>query len=270
MRGTSLRSREAVREEFAPVLAAAGADAETLGGQLFVVADAVDTSGALQRSLTDLSRSDRDKKALAEAVLAGCDARVRAIAGYAAGREWAKPRDLVLALERVGVDAVLSGAEQRGKLDTVQTELFEVTRAIMGNRELSDALSDPLGRLDQRQVLLRRIFGGKVDEATATLIERAAASLTHHHIVPALQELEALAAERQHRSIATVIVSAALSSAQVDRLTGLLERTYSRPIQVDQIIDPAVVGGVRIQIGNDVIDSTMLARLAEARRELVS
>jgi F-type H+-transporting ATPase subunit delta len=67
-----------------------------------------------------------------------------------------------------------------------------------------------------------------------------------------------------------VTTGAVLSQAQQDRLSALLERAYGRAVQLNVTVDPEVLGGLRVQVGADVVDSTVLSRLADARRRLVS
>ncbi|WP_449386623.1 F0F1 ATP synthase subunit delta [Cellulomonas soli] len=61
-----------------------------------------------------------------------------------------------------------------------------------------------------------------------------------------------------------------LTDTQAERLGRILEQAYGRAVQVNVIVDPDVLGGLRVQVGAQVVDSTMLSRLADARRRLAS
>ena len=61
---------------------------------------------------------------------------------------------------------------------------------------------------------------------------------------------------------------AVLSAAQRERLGAILEQAYGSEVQLNVTVDATVLGGLRIQIGSDVIDSTVLSRLDDARRRL--
>ena len=63
---------------------------------------------------------------------------------------------------------------------------------------------------------------------------------------------------------------APLDAAQSERLASLLATALGRQVELNVIVDPTVVGGLRVQSGPDVIDATVLARLADARRRLAS
>ena len=79
---------------------------------------------------------------------------------------------------------------------------------------------------------------------------------------------EAGASERHGQGVATVRVAHELTEADRDRLAAALQRQYDRPVHLNVLVDPEVLGGIRVEIGDDVIDGTVAARLADARRLL--
>lgn len=269
MRGTSGASLAAAQERFEPVLRSAAGEAITLGEQLFAVVTALDGSGALRRSLADPSRGGEDKARVVSAVLADrFDERVVDLVAGLARSRWSSDADLTDAVERLGLDAVLAAADSRGALETVEDELFRLTRTLVGQREARQALSDESAAPERRTALVDALVEGKVDEVTLVLVRRATTTLRGRRFVPTLTWYGEVAAERRRRLVATVTSGSVLTEAQEERLGGILERAYGRPVQLNVTVDPAVVGGLRIQVGADVVDSTVLSRLADARRRL--
>jgi F-type H+-transporting ATPase subunit delta len=270
MRGESGASLAAASTSYEPVLTAAGVDAVELGEQLFAVSDALDASGSLRRTLTDPSLPAEAKAGVSAQLLAAFDPRVRDLVGDLVGRRWARELDLGHAIEHLALESVLASAQSRDGLVTVEDELFRVTRLLSGERELRIALSDVQAALDNRLTLADSLFAGKVDQVTLLLVHRATTNLRHRRFVPNLLAYSDVAAARRRRLVAGVTSAVELTPVQVERLAALLERAYGRGIQLNVTVDAAVVGGLRIQVGADVIDSTMLSRLAEARRRLAS
>ena len=84
----------------------------------------------------------------------------------------------------------------------------------------------------------------------------------------ALNEYQKVAASVAGENVATVRVARALSDAERQRLADTLSRQYGRPVHLNTIVDPDVLGGIRVEIGDDVIDGTVSARLDDARRLL--
>lgn len=271
MRGTSLASLHAAQDRLQPVLAAAGEQAHTIGDQLFAVVDALDATGALRRSLADPSRSAQDKADLARTILApGFDPRtVEIVEGLARGR-WSSERDLTDAVDILGIDAYLASAQARGALETVESELFQITRELVGQREVRQALSDSSTDPARRIKLVDDILVGKADPVTIAICRRATGIPRGERFVPALVRVGGMAAARRHRIVAAVTSGSELSPAQLDRLGALLEGAYGSAVQIELTVNPEVVGGLRIQIGSDVVDSTVLTRLADARRRLAA
>jgi F-type H+-transporting ATPase subunit delta len=103
---------------------------------------------------------------------------------------------------------------------------------------------------------------------TVVLARRATTALRGRRFVAALTEIGEVVAERRQRLVASVTSAVVLTQAQTDRLGALLERAYGRAVQLNVSVDPSVLGGLRIQVGADVVDSTVLSRLADARRRL--
>lgn len=268
MRGTSGASLAAAQERFEPVLRSAAHEATVLGEQLFTVVTALDESGALRRSIADPSRDGDDKARLVAGLLGGFDERVVDLLSGVARSRWSSEADLVDAVERLGLDAVLAAAESRGVLETVEDELFRLTRALVGQREARQVLSDESVAPDRRTALVDTLLEGKVDEVTLALVRRATTTLRGRRFVPTLVWYGDVAAERRRRLVASVTSGSVLSASQEQRLEAILERAYGRPVQLNVTVDPAVVGGLRIQVGADVVDSTVLSRLADARRRL--
>jgi F-type H+-transporting ATPase subunit delta len=111
------------------------------------------------------------------------------------------------------------------------------------------------------------LLQGKADAVTVRLVERAVDG-RGRHFAASMRAYMVAAAARRNASIATVRVATDLSEADRARLAEVLGRQYGRDIQLNVIVDPNVVGGVRVDIGDEVIDGTIAARLDEAQRRI--
>ena len=59
-----------------------------------------------------------------------------------------------------------------------------------------------------------------------------------------------------------------LTEAQRERLASVLARTYGHQVHLNIEVEPDLIGGIRVEIGDEVIDGTVISRLHEARRRL--
>ncbi len=269
MRRTSQASLDAVAAGYEPVLRTAGAQAATLGEQLFAVVDALDGSSTLRRALSDPARDGDSKAALATQVLAGrADDRVVEVLSALARARWSGESDIADAVEQLAADSVLASAQNAGELERVEEELFRIVRLLAGQRELRRGLGDRQASPEARAELVQRVFGGSTHPATLALVTRAAQAPRGRGIVASLTELERLIAARRRKLVAAVSTAQPLTKAQSARLATLLETAYGRSVQLNISVDPGVVGGLRIEVGSDVVNATVLARLDDVRRRL--
>jgi len=118
-----------------------------------------------------------------------------------------------------------------------------------------------------RQQLIRGLLEGKADVSTVRLAERAVDG-RGRSFAASMRSYQVAAAARRNASIATVRVATDLSEAERTRLADALSRQYGRQVQLNVIVDPQVVGGVRVDIGDEVIDGTIAARLDDAQRRI--
>jgi len=92
---------------------------------------------------------------------------------------------------------------------------------------------------------------------------------TYRTINLALAAYREVAAQSKDEAVATVRVVQPLSDADRDRLAKALSQQYGREVHLNEIVDSGVLGGMRVEIGDDVIDGTVSSRLDDARRKLV-
>lgn len=83
-----------------------------------------------------------------------------------------------------------------------------------------------------------------------------------------MERFLALAAERRDELTALVTVAAPLTDQQAARLRSALERIYGKAVTLQVVLEPDVIGGIRVQVGDEVVDATVVRRLDEARRHI--
>jgi len=270
MRGTSRVSQEAGIEAFEPVAVAAGVDSRLLAAGLFTVVDALDSSGSLRRALTDPARPGTDKGTLISSLFGELDSRVQEAVADFASRRWWHEEDLGDALEDAAVEALLISAQADGSLDVVEGELFGIERLLVANLDLYSALDNRAAIPEARIRLADSLIGPRVSPVTKALIHRAATTTRGHRLAKNLAFYLRAAAGRRDRRLARVTVAAPLSEDHRRRLESILRERFGGDMTLAVTVDPSIVGGVRIQVGYELVDGTLLTRLNDARAQLVS
>ena len=246
-----------------------GAEANAVSEGLYAVAGLLDREPSLRRAFTDPASSPPSRRGLAERLLGGRlpELPLQTFSELVAS-PWSGAADLRQAVETVAATAALRAAEGDGVLDDVEDELFRFARLLEREPPLRAALSDP-GLPDERKVaLLRDLLGGRAQPATVRLVEIVVTRPRGRSLEVALEELSRLAAARRQRLLARVTVARPLDERQAQRLSAALARTYGRDVDLQVDIDPSVLGGARVRVGEEVIDGTVTRRLATARRRL--
>jgi F-type H+-transporting ATPase subunit delta len=266
LRGASAEALAALTEQLDGAIGS-GADASTLGAELFTVSRLVRSEAGLRRFATDGSLTAEAKQGMVQQVFGSrVGEATLGLLTDAVSRRWTLSRDLADALERLSEIAVVRSAG--GRAGQVADQLFELSGIIDGNPQLRSALSDPARSVDDKSGLLDSLLEGKALPATITLAKQALAG-TYRTMTNALAAYREVAATTQGEVVATVHVARPMSDADRERLAEVLGRQYHVTVHLNVVVDPDVVGGVRVEIGDEVIDGTIASRLDDARRRLV-
>ncbi|MGN6752223.1 MAG: F0F1 ATP synthase subunit delta [Intrasporangium sp.] len=270
MQGSSRAAAASSHEAFREVLVG-GADAARLGDELFGVVDTLDSSSTLRRALADSSREAAGKQALVQRLFAGkvSDGAVRVLS-VASGERWSSDRDLTDTLEGLAVESVIAAAEAANRADRVEDELFRFERIVAADGGLQAAVGNRTAPLDSRVALVDELLGGKVADETLTLARQAVAHPRGRRFDRTVETYLELAAKRRDQQTATVTSAVPLADAERERLGAGLSAIYGGKVHVNTVVDPRVMGGVKVEIGDEVIDGTVLRKLEGARRAMGS
>lgn len=242
----------------------------SLAGELFAVADLLDREGQLRSTLADSGQPLTVRESLVRQVLGDrLSALATDVVVMVASQRWSSDVDLVLALEALADQAAFTVAEADGSLDSTEEELFLFGRALDSSPDLQMALTDPSQSAQVKAGIVRDLLRGRATAATDQVLQYAVGHLHGRRIDSVVDDLCTLAANQRERVVAEVRVAAPLDPAQARRLADLLSRLKGRTVQLNVAVDPQVLGGVHVRIGDEVIDGTVASRLDQARRTIL-
>ena len=240
-----------------------------LTDDLFAVAGLLDRRPALRGALADGGTPEDDRAAIVDRLLSGrIGNESLEVVKQAVRLRWSSSLDLVDALEIVGAQAAFTACEAAGTLDRVEDELFRFGRMLAAQPQLQTVLDDPGLPADRKLAVLDSLLEDRVDSATLLLLQHLVRTPRRRTLEDAVADLVELSAERRGRLLAEVTVAEPMTAEQEERLRGILARLYGREVEVQVGIDPTVLGGVRVLVGDEIIDGTVTRRLAEARQRL--
>jgi F-type H+-transporting ATPase subunit delta len=269
MRGASRASYTELRERLTAV-ARGAVTAGRVGEELFAVVGLLDNEHGLRRALADPAKPAAEKAAVAGQLLHGkISAGAEKLVAEAVAAQWATPGDLSDALEQLAIEAFTIAAQAGRSLDDLEDDLFRFGRLISGQPGLRLALVGVTSS-DAKASLLSDLLSDKVSEVSLRLITQALTHPRGRSPQAVLELCASIAARRREQLVAVVRIATELSAAQRKRLADALTSAYGTGIHLNVVHDPAVVGGMSVQIGDELIDGTAASRLAAVRRKLAS
>lgn len=237
-----------------------------VAAELFAVARSVNGSVQLTRALADAASAPTARTKVVTDVFGSSvqPATIEVLTAVVTQR-WSTPSDLIDGLEDIAVRATAVAAGD----DDLASELFSFERTIAAHPDLELALGSRLGDPAAKGDLVSSLLSGKASEATVLIVSSLVQQPRDRRVRQLLDWAIDIVSAQRGRTIATVASATELTEEQSARLVTILTSRYGSAVSVNTVIDPSLVGGVRIQIADDVIDMTVARRLADVRQQLV-
>ncbi|AGE23946.1 MULTISPECIES: F0F1 ATP synthase subunit delta [Geobacillus] len=165
--------------------------------------------------------------------------------------------------------ALFQIALEQGQLDRIEEDVRAVRQALAENGEFLSLLSYPKLSLDQKKALIREAFAG-----VSTPVQNTLLLLLERHrfgLVPELAE-QFLALVDDARGIAKAVAYSArpLTDEELRALSDVFaQKVGKQTLEIENIIDPELIGGVRLRIGNRIYDGSVSGQLERIRRQLI-
>lgn len=271
MRGEASRiaDRES-RDSLAPKLRDTREDAWRIGNELFTITKVLDDSIQLERALTDPSRPVADKVAVLKELLGdNAHPMTMEIMTDLVSRRWSRARDIANAVEDFGVDAMMYYADATDATLQVSIELSELHSALLNLPVVRAKLYDYQATSEARVKLFREVFSGKtLNKVTMRLAEHATCNLRRRRYLETIQWLINKFSRHMGESMVTVTTATPLKKEQIKRLVEVYSAKVGRQVHINSVVNPTVLGGMRIQVGDEVTDNTVVAQLQNLHRKV--
>ncbi len=223
----------------------------------------------LARHAADPSSDSAAKVQLVERLLSGkvSDAALEVLK-TAVSQRWSSTSDLIHGIQHIARLVLLVRAEGEDQIEDVEDQLFRFSRILDSEPQLITLLSDYSTPLDGRISLLNNVLSRRASRNTADLLRQTIELLHGERADEPVRELANLAVSRRGEVVAHVGTASELSDTQSARLTELLTRIYGRPVSLQLDVNPELLGGLSIAVGDEVIDGSLASKLAAAETQL--
>ena len=270
LKGSSRLSLVATRVQLEKLISSSDPSvASKVSADLLAIVTVLDSSIALRRALTDYARDAASKVELSKTVFSGVQSEnAFTLLSTMVGLRWSSPRDLGDVIELLGVEAATVGVEKASQLDQLESELFAFAQIVAKNPELRATFALRSTSEVKKSDLVSALLSGKALQASIDLISFLVDHPRGRNLESGLSEFADVISARKARLIAHVVSANPLTSEQTTRLTSALTKMMGHEIRVNVSVEKEVVGGLSIRIADELIDGTLIARLAQADRLL--
>ncbi|MDA2965375.1 MAG: F0F1 ATP synthase subunit delta [Actinomycetota bacterium] len=270
--GSSRASVLTLRKSLADLVSKQSAtDAAQFSADLFTVLTVLSSSVGLRRALTDNSRDAASKAELISNLFGkNVTDAAKTLFSQAASLRWSNPAEIADAIENLAVESASTAADKSGELEKLENQLFDFARVLIANPEFRQALNTASDTDANKVSLLESVVNGKYSLPTINLLKRVVVLRRGRSIDATLATYSHYVSNSRNRLVAHVKTAIALTDSQTSSLIAALTKQMGREVHVNIEIDPKVLGGISIRYADDVIDGTVVNRLAEASRALVS
>ncbi len=271
MRGEASRiaDRES-RDLLASKLRDTREDAWRIGNELFVITSLLDGNVRIERALTDVSRPFEDKVAVLNTLLGDqVHPMTMEIMTEVVKRRWSRAADIANAVEDFGVDAMMYYADATDSTLQVSIELAELHSALLNTPVVRAKLYDETVPSEARVKFFHELFDGKgLNKVTMRLAEHATENLRRRRYLETIQWLINKLSRHMGESMVIVTTATPLKQEQIDKLIAVYSKKIGRAVHINSVVDPSVLGGMRVQVGDEVTDNTVVAQLENLQRSV--
>lgn len=165
--------------------------------------------------------------------------------------------------------ALFELAQQHNQLASVEEDLREVQVVFNENRELQVLLSTPKLSLDRKKEIIRELFG-KANPLVVNTLQVLIDRKRVNEIVEVGNEFATLANEAQGIEDAKVYSTRPLTDDERSSISSAFaQKVGKQSLRIENVIDPSLIGGIRLQIGNRIFDSSVSTKLERLQKQLI-
>lgn len=165
--------------------------------------------------------------------------------------------------------ALMAAAEEQHSVDAVAADVALLGRLVGGSRDLRLLLASPVVSIQRKRNALHGLLGSRVTPMTLSFVDLLTTKQREVLLPDIVQQFAALLDERLGIVNVDVTTAVDLTQEQQHALTQALEHHTQKKVRVNTLMDPSVKGGLRIRIGDTVLDATVTHKLERLHQHLL-
>lgn len=165
--------------------------------------------------------------------------------------------------------ALFAAASRADAVDVVESDLGLVSLTVQSSPALWEAITSPIIPPDKKRAIFDELFKDKVHAVTLSYLTLLVDKRREEALVRTEEEYILLANEARGIVQAEATTAKALDEAEQAQLAAKLSQTTGKQVELVCKVDPAVLGGVLVRIGDRVIDGSVKGQLEALREALL-
>ena len=167
-------------------------------------------------------------------------------------------------------DALYELAIERNMVDTLMEEVQTLEEVLKSNADFARLMNHPKIVREEKEEIMEHVFKGRVTDELVGFLKIMISNDRYAQVIPTLEYYIARVKEYKHIGIAYVTTAIELSDQQkADVRNRLIETTKYVEMEMNYIVDTAIIGGIIIRIGDRVVDSSVRTKLYELSKDLL-
>ena len=164
--------------------------------------------------------------------------------------------------------ALFEMAQAEGVVSRVEEELYRLSGLLKGNSELLQFIKDPNIKAEGKRRALSDLFQGRVHPLVLTTLTSLSDQDRGGRVLHVIEEFSAIASVARQKVTGEVTTAIVLDDDTLSRLVAELNRVTGKNIQLFQKVDPAILGGAIIKVGEQIIDGSLRRKLDQIQAKL--
>lgn len=178
-------------------------------------------------------------------------------------------RAIVAKIAQPYAEALLEISTTNSTVSSITEEIKLISDTLNNSKELGSAFANPLVSVDKKIALLDKIFAGQVSSEVINFLKVLAQRKRLNILDSIVEKYLELAYEASNITLAKVVASVALSEEQQEALiTKIKSMTQSSKVELITQVDANLIGGLTIQIGSQVIDTSLQGQIKQMASHL--
>ncbi|MDZ4699636.1 MAG: ATP synthase F1 subunit delta [Rhodothermales bacterium] len=164
--------------------------------------------------------------------------------------------------------ALYAMAEQEASIDRVDADVAMIQESFGASSELARFFADPILSAEKKRAVIATLFGPRVHAVTARFLALLVEKRREYLFLEVARSYRALRDDQMNVVQADARVALPLEVSEEKQLRDALERLTGRTVRLKTHLDPTILGGVVIRVGDTVYDRSVLNQLSQLRDQL--